>query len=92
MISLPFFLEVPAWNSFSSTLTEILLYFMRQKNERRAPVHSRDAPTGRSAWTCRPAGDMTVLNVLALSHSLPHSHRNTHRITDNSDCFTFSIY
>lgn len=53
---IPFFLEVLAWNSFSSTLTEILLYFMRQKNERRAPEHSLMAPTGRSVWTCTPAG------------------------------------
>lgn len=55
---IPFFLEVLAWNSFSSTLTEILLYFMRQKKERRAPEHNRVSPTGRSVWTCTPAGDM----------------------------------
>lgn len=55
---IPFFLEVLAWNSFSSTLTEILLYFMRQKKERRAPEHSRVAPIGISVWTCTPAGYM----------------------------------
>lgn len=52
---LPFFFDVLGWNSLSSCLTEILWYFMRQKKERRAPGHSRAAPTGRSAWTCRPA-------------------------------------
>lgn len=76
IISIPFFLEVLAWNSFSSILTEILLYFMRQKNERRAPEHSRAAPTGRSAWTCRPAGDMTgLLNVLSHTHKLTQTKR-----------------
>lgn len=52
----PFFLDAPAWKS-SSTLTQTLLYFMRQKKDRRAPEHSLVAPTGSSACTCSPAGD-----------------------------------
>ncbi len=50
----PFFFEAPAWKSFSS-LKVTLLYFIRQKNERRAPEQSRAAPTGSSACTCNPA-------------------------------------
>lgn len=86
IIPLPFFLDELDWNSLSSTLTEILLYFMRQKNERRVPEHSRAAPTGRSAWTCRPAKSMTEeLNLL------PHtSFSNTVLYAQKS--FTFCIY
>ena len=53
----PFLLDGPGWNSFSSTFTETLLYFMRQKKERRAPEPSLVAPAGRSAGTCSPAGE-----------------------------------
>lgn len=63
----PFFLEVFAWVSFSSIFTGILLYFMRQKKERRAPEHNRDAPMGRSAWTCRPAADTQSVKRTAVN-------------------------
>lgn len=54
---LPFFLEQVEGKSLSSTLTEGLLHFIRQKNDRRAPEHSLDGPGVMSVLTGRPAAN-----------------------------------
>lgn len=60
---------------------------MRQKKERRAPEHNRDAPIGRSAWTCKPAAETQSVECTAVigSFNLKHRGKNIKR-------FTFSIY
>lgn len=52
---LPFFLEQVEGKSLSSTLTEGLLHFILQKNDRLAPEQSRDGPGVISVFTGRPA-------------------------------------
>lgn len=53
--TVPFFLEQVEGKSLSSTLTEGLLHFILQKNERLAPEQSREGPGVMSVFTGRPA-------------------------------------
>lgn len=46
-------------HSFSS-LTVVLLHFIRQKKERRAPEFSRTGPAWKSVCTCKPAYKSSV--------------------------------
>lgn len=50
---IPFFFGLGK-HSFSS-LTVVLLHFIRQKKERRAPEFSRAGPAWKSVCTCKPA-------------------------------------
>lgn len=59
--TIPFFLEQVEGKSLSSTLTEGLLHFIRQKNERLAPEQSLDGPGVMSVFTGRPAANTDKL-------------------------------
>lgn len=53
--TVPFFLEQVEGKSLSSTLTEGLLHFILQKNDRLAPEQSLEGPGVMSVFTGRPA-------------------------------------
>lgn len=53
--TVPFFLEQVEGKSLSSTLTEGLLDFILQKNDRLAPEQSLEGPGVMSVFTGRPA-------------------------------------
>lgn len=55
--AVPFFLEQVEGKSLSSTLTEGLLHFILQKNDRLAPEQSLDGPGVISVFTGRPAAN-----------------------------------
>lgn len=59
----PFFLEQVEGKSLSSTFTDGRLHFIRQKNERLAPEHSRDGPGVMSVLTGSPAAWRKHANI-----------------------------
>ncbi len=61
--TVPFFLEQVEGKSLSSTLTEGLLHFILQKNDRLAPEQSLDGPGVMSVFTGRPAANRHIQTV-----------------------------
>lgn len=61
--ALPFFLEQVEGKSLSSTLTDGLLHFILQKNERLAPEQSLDGPGVMSVFTGRPAAEIKTKKI-----------------------------
>lgn len=68
----PFFLEQVEGKSLSSTLTEGLLHFILQKNDRLAPEQSREGPGVMSVLTGRPAANKQHTQACAQFTKITH--------------------